>query len=211
MNDGSIQRRSRKLDEPQYSIWASGGTWLALFAIASAFLAWGILSLPFNGVVRGMILLFAIIGVAVACGAGWFGWLSKSSLPALDRTPLDARVREVRGVSGEDSPDDRDEAEARMILVSYAGVDGQVYTAWIGDLIHESSIDRFAPGSYCQVYAFQDPRLGGSTVFLTEAHNGVWRSGTMLSEVHGTGQVLSYQQPAPGSPFLDENSRWRFA
>lgn len=56
----------------------------------------GILSLPFDGAVRAMMLFFAVIVAAVACGVGWLETMSNTSLPVLDHTPRMARVREIR-------------------------------------------------------------------------------------------------------------------
>lgn len=199
------QRPGRKKG-PDSSIWTEGRTWIALFLIGSALLAWGILSLPLDGAVRGMILFVAILAAATACCIAWLEAMSNTPLPVLNPTPRIARVREIREW---DNPDTTSEAETKKIIVEYSGDDGQTHTAWLGDLVHESSIDRFTRGSCWQVYAFADPEMADTMVLLTEEHDDVWRNGYMITGVHENFEFLAHQQPAPGSPFL--NGKRRFA
>lgn len=48
-------------------------------------------------------------------------------------------------------------------------------------------------------------------MFLTEAHDDVWRSGTYLwLGDRGEVRTEQFRKPRPGSPFLGEDSPWRF-
>ncbi|MFD5225585.1 hypothetical protein ACFWHT_08195 [Microbacterium sp. NPDC058342] len=120
-------------------------------------------------------------------------------LPALDRTPRSARVI----LASEDSEG------AQTIAVRYRGVDGKKHDADLADLIDDSWLDRFAPDSTWQVYAFRNPQLANAVVFLTEAHDDVWRDGYKLDGVRLGGEGGPVR-PGPGSPFLREDSKWRF-
>lgn len=124
---------------------------------------------------------------------------TRGPLPALDRTPRTARV--VLNA---------DDGEGHTLLLRYRGVDGHTHSAQLADYPDETWIDRFTPGSTWQVYAFRDPELADSVVFLTEVHDEVWRAGYVLDGVRigGEGGPL---KPAPGSPFLREDSKWGFS
>lgn len=198
-------RRPHRKQGPNGSIWTDGGTWFGLFLISSVLLSWGILSLPLDGTVRGVMLFFAILVVAIACGVGWFQAMSSTPLPALDHTPRVARVREIREW---DQPDTTAEAQTKKGIVDYDGADGKTHTAWLGDLINEASIDRFTPESSWHVYAFADPDLADTMVLLTEAHDDVRRSGYLITGLHGNTEFSSLQQPAAGSPFLNGKRRF---
>ncbi|CPW40509.1 Uncharacterised protein [Mycobacteroides abscessus subsp. bolletii] len=198
-------RRPHRKQGPNGSIWTDGGTWFGLFLISSVLLSWGILSLPLDGTVRGVMLFFAILVVAIACGVGWFQAMSSTPLPALDHTPRVARVREIREW---DQPDTTAEAQTKKVIVDYDGADGKTHTAWLGDLINEASIDRFTPESSWHVYAFADPDLADTMVLLTEAHDDVRRSGYLITGLHGNTEFSSLQQPAAGSPFLNGKRRF---
>jgi len=146
---------------------------------------------------------FAIPGVgsvvftAIAALGTWMQ--TRRPLPALDRTPRSARVT----LNTED-------AEGRQdIIVRYEGVDGERHDAELADLIDASCLHRFAPGATWQVYAFRDPKLADSVVFLTEAHDDVWRDGYKLDGVRLGGEGGPVR-PGPGSPFLREDSKWSF-
>ncbi len=206
MSRSSEDRRSRRRDGSRGSIWTDRGTWIGLFLISSVLPAWAILSLPLDGAWRGSILFVALMLTAVACGAGWLGAISNRPLPALDRAPRVARVREV--VCQWDQPDTTEEEEARRIIVEYLGGDGRTHVAHLGDLIHESSIDRFTPESPWHVYAFADPELADTMVLLTESHDDVRRSGYLITGLHGNTEFSSLQQPASGSPFLNGKRRF---
>lgn len=198
-------RRPHRKQGPNGSIWTDGGTWFGLFLISSVLLSWGILSLPLDGTVRGVMLFFAILVVAIACGVGWLQAMSSTPLPALDHTPRVARVREIREW---DQPDTTAEAQTKKVIVDYDGADGKTHTAWLGDLISEASIDRFTPESSWHVYAFADPDLADTMVLLTEAHDDVRRSGYLITGLHGNTEFSSLQQPAAGSPFLNGKRRF---
>lgn len=198
-------RRPHRKQGPNGSIWTDGGTWFGLFLIGSVLLSWGILSLPLDGTVRGVMLFFAILVVAIACGVGWLQAMSSTPLPALDHTPRVARVREIREW---DQPDTTAEAQTKKVIVDYDGADGKTHTAWLGDLINEASIDRFTPESSWHVYAFADPELADTMVLLTEAHDDVRRSGYLITGLHGNTEFSSLQQPAAGSPFLNGKRRF---
>ncbi|SKU72683.1 Uncharacterised protein [Mycobacteroides abscessus subsp. bolletii] len=198
-------RRPHRKQGPNGSIWTDGGTWFGLFLISSVLLGWGILSLPLDGTVRGVMLFFAILVVAIACGVGWLQAMSSTPLPALDHTP---RVARVRGIREWDQPDTTAEAKTKKVIVDYDGADGKTHTAWLGDLINEASIDRFTPESSWHVYAFADPELADTMVLLTEAHDDVRRSGYLITGLHGNTEFSSLQQPAAGSPFLNGKRRF---
>ncbi|WP_396911132.1 hypothetical protein [Mycolicibacterium sp.] len=207
MNRAPESRRPHRKQGSDVSIWTDGGTWFGLFLIGSVLLGWGILSLPLGGAVCGSILFVAILLAAVGCGCGWLESISNTPLPTLDRRPRIARVREV--VCQWDQPDTTEEEEARRIIVEHLGGDGRTHVAHLGDLIHESSIDRFTPESRWQVYAFADPELATTMVLLTESHDDVRRSGYLITGLHGNTEFSSLQHPAAGSPFL--NGKRRFA
>lgn len=138
------------------------------------------------------------LGLTAVAGLGM--WMqTRGPLPALDRTPRPARV-----------VINADDAEGGQSLVlRYRGVDGEEYEAELADLIDDTWLDRFAPGSVWQVYAFRDLSLANTVVFLTEEHDEVWRDGYKLDGVRlgGEGGPIA---PGPGSPFLREDSRWTF-
>lgn len=205
MTSSPERRRPRRREGSDGSIWTDGGTWVGMFLISSVLLAWGILSLPLGGAERGMILFFAILVAATACGIAWLETLSNTPLPTLDHTHRVARVREIREW---DNPDTTSEAETKRMIVDYDGADGRTHTAWLGDLIHPSSIERFTPESRWQVYAFADPDLADTMVLLTESHDDVWRNGYMVTGLHRNFEFLVHQPSAPGSPFLNRKRRF---
>lgn len=152
------------------------------------------------------VLMWIVIGVGVLA-VPFLVWMfvdlhraTRGPLPALDRTPRTARVI-LR-------TDDADGGQT--IIVEYRGADGEGHDAQLADLIHDSWEDRFGPGSRWQVHAFRDPDLADSVVFLTEAHNEVWRVGYKLDGVRIGGEGGPVK-PGPGSPFLRDDSKWRFA
>lgn len=205
MTGAADSRRLGPVNGSRSSLWTDGGTWFGLFLISSVLLGWGILSLPLDGTVRGVMLFFAILVVAIACGVGWLQAMSSTPLPALDHTP---RVARVRGIREWDQPDTTAEAKTKKVIVDYDGADGKTHTAWLGDLINEASIDRFTPESSWHVYAFADPELADTMVLLTEAHDDVRRSGYLITGLHGNTEFSSLQQPAAGSPFLNGKRRF---
>lgn len=139
----------------------------------------------------------AVVFTAIAALGMWLQ--TRQPLPALDRTPRSARVT----LNTEDS-------EGRQgITVRYRGADGEKHDAELADLIADSWLGEFTPGTTWQVYAFRDPRLANSVVFLTEAHDDVWRDGYKLDGVRLGGESGPVT-PGPGSPFLREDSKRRF-
>jgi len=146
---------------------------------------------------------FTVLGVGtILCTVLTFVGLRMQTsrpLPPLDRTPRPARVMF--------NVDDADGGQS--LTVRYAGADGREHDAELADLIDDSWRDRFAPGSTWQVYAFREPRLADTVVFLTEAHEEVWRDGYKLDGVRLGGEGGPVK-PGPGSPFLGEESAWRF-
>ncbi|WP_067431772.1 hypothetical protein [Nocardioides jensenii] len=151
------------------------------------------------------VLMWGGVGAAVLTAALLIHMLvvlhkaTRGPLPALDRTPRTARV--VLNA---------DDDEGHTLLLRYRGVDGHKHHAQLADCPDETWIDRFAPGTTWEVYAFLDPNLADSVVFLTEAHEEVRRAGYVLDGVRigGEGGPL---EPAPGSPFLGEDSKWGFS
>ncbi|MFE0266256.1 hypothetical protein ACFWZ7_03400 [Nocardiopsis alba] len=151
------------------------------------------------------VLMWIVIGIGVVSVLpaipGFVGMYraTRGPLPALDRTPRTARVT----LNAEDADG------GRTILVEYRDEGGSGHDAQLADLIHESWEGRFTPGTRWQVYTFRAPELADSVVFLTEAHDDVWRDGWKLDGVRigGEGGPL---KPGPGSSFLREDSKWRF-
>jgi hypothetical protein len=139
----------------------------------------------------------AVLGAAVA----FLGLQleTRRPLPALDRTPRSAKVL----YSAED-------AEGRQILtVLYRGHDDNEHKAELADVIDDSWQDRFTRGTTWQVYAFRDPMLADSVVFLTEQHHDIWRSGYKLDGVR-LGSEGGPVKPGRGSPFFRSNSKRKF-
>lgn len=124
---------------------------------------------------------------------------TRGPLPALDRTPRTATVI----LSADDG-------EGHTLLLQYTGADGEPHNAQLADYPDEIWFDEFVPGSIWQVFTFRDPDLTDSVVFLTEAHDEVWRAGYVLDGVRIGGESGPLK-PGPGSPFLREDGKWRFA
>ncbi|OFV76951.1 hypothetical protein [Rhodococcus erythropolis] len=169
------------------ALFGGGALWLAWTDWGRPVLTWIGIGIA---VLTAALLIYMFISLHRA---------TRGPLPALDRTPRTARA--VLSV---------DDSEGHTILLRYRGVDGHRHSAQLADYPDETWIDKFAPGSTWQVYSFRDPDLAESVVFLTEAHDDVWRAGYVLDGVRigGEGGPL---KPAPGSPFLRGDSRWRFA
>lgn len=154
----------------------------------------------------GPVLMWIVIGIGTLCLVLTIPTFvrmfraTRCPLPALDPTPRTARVILHA-----------DDAEGgQTILVEYRGSDGQGHDAQLADVIHETWKDRFVAESRWQVYAFRNPELSDSVVFLTEAHDDVWRDGWKLDGVRIGGEGGPVK-PSPGSPFLRADSKWRFA
>lgn len=84
------------------------------------------------------------------------------------------------------------------VQVRYTGADGEDRRAWLADVIHESWLDRFAPGSVWQIYPYSPET---TRVVLTEAHDDVWRRGWNVDGVYGLGGNSGPVDIGPGSPF----------
>lgn len=174
-------------------IFASCGVFAALVVIAEL-QGWG------------RVLMWVVIGVLALCAAASIPAfvrmfrMTRGPLPSLDRTTRTARV-----VLHADDADG-----GRTILVAYRDAAGDRRTAQLADIVHESSDARFSPGSHWEVYAFRDLELADSVVFLTEAHDDVWRDGYRLDGVRIGGETGPLK-PGPGSPFLRHGSKWEFA
>lgn len=136
-----------------------------------------------------------IIGFALfwALCMVWILWSTSQPLPPLDRVARTATVLYLF-----------DENDSDAVMVSYVDAHGQTRQAGLADLIHESWLDRFTPGSTWQVYAFRDPQ---PRVLLTEAHEDVVRCGYTLSGIRLGGESGPVRI-GPGSPFL--HGRWKF-
>lgn len=125
-------------------------------------------------------------------------------LPALDRTPRTATV-----TANEESDF---QTGWPGLYVSYTGTDGKRHDVHLADHVDGSWLDRFPVGSTCEVYAFADPALADTVVFLTEAHDDVRRMGIYLwLGVRGVVQTGQFKKPRPGSPFFREGTTWEFA
>lgn len=153
----------------------------------SASLAW---TYALSGLVVVVVSAWVIIGVYRR---------TRGPLPALDRTSRSARVI----VNGEDVDGDQ------ILRVEYEGADGAPHEAQLADVVHDSWVQRFAPGTQWQVYAFRDAPFADTVVFLTEAHDDVWRDGFRLDGVRLGGESGPVK-PGPRSPFLHDDSRWKF-
>jgi len=141
------------------------------------------------GVITGGLTLYMVVEMLI---------LTRRPLPALDRTARTATV--VLNAS---------DGESRTLLLHYIGADGEAYNAQLADYIDDSWDEAFAPGSEWQVYAFRDPDLADTVVFLTEAHDEVCRSGYVLDGVRIGGESGPVKR-GPGSPFLRTPSKWTF-
>lgn len=118
-------------------------------------------------------------------------------VPSIDRSrTYTATVRYVR------PPDDG--GGTGVVMVDYEDADGETRRAGLGDVIHDSWIDRFEEGSRWQVHAYDPP---GPRVVLTEVHDEVWRCGWNLDGVHIGGQSGPVD-PGPGSPFRHRPRRY---
>ncbi|WP_326698504.1 hypothetical protein OG909_14935 [Streptomyces sp. NBC_01754] len=172
-------------------------TGIAVFVGVLAWLSWtdwGRTVRIWGGIIGGAVTVVLMIWTFVELHRR-----TRGPLPAIERTPLTARVvLHAADVDG-----------GQCLLLKYRGIDGAAYDAQLADVIHESWEDRFALGTTWQVYAFRDPGLAETVVFLTEAHEDVWRSGYKLDGVRigGEGGPL---KPGPGSPFLREDGKWGF-
>lgn len=140
-------------------------------------------------VVVAALLIHLVIDVLV---------LTRKPLPALDRTARTATV--VLNAS---------DGEGRTLLLHYIGANGDAHDAQLADYIDDSWEESFAPGSEWQVYAFRDPDLADTVVFLTEAHDEVCRCGYVLDGVRIGGESGPVKR-GPGSPFLGTSSKWTF-
>lgn len=151
------------------------------------------------------VLMWILIGIGAVCvlvimptSVRMFR-ATRGPLPALDRTPRTGRV-----ILCADDPEG-----GQTILVEYRGDHGEGHDAQLADVIDESWEGRFAPGTRWEVYAFRDPELADSVVFLAEVHDEVWRSGWKLDGVRIGGECGPVK-PGPGSPFLRAGSTWEF-
>lgn len=152
----------------------------------------------------GDVLLWGGGVAAVAVAALWIHVVmdilvrTRKPLPALDRTARTATV--VLNAN---------DGESRTLLLRYIGANGLACNAQLADYIDDSWEDTFAPGSEWQVYAFRDPDLADTVVFLTEAHDEVCRCGYVLDGVRIGGESGPVKR-GPGSPFLSASSKWTF-
>jgi|GEM_PF-4741443 len=120
-------------------------------------------------------------------------------LPALDRTPRNGTVVGIRTGAAE-----------RPLLtydIAYSGVDGRTHRAQLADEIDVPWRRHFKVGSRWQVVAHRDPALASTRVFLSDAHDEVWRCGYVLDGVH-----IRFpdgdRERGPGSPFLNDTGRF---
>src|SRR5690606_14648662 len=160
-----------------------GVWWLAAQGWGDVLIWGGIVA----GVIVGGLMLHLIVDLSIR---------TRKPLPALYRTVRIATV--VLNAN---------DGESRTLLLQYAGADGEAHNAQLADYIDDDWDEAFAPGSEWQVYAFRDPGLSDTVVFLTEAHDEVWRSGYVLDGVRIGGESGPVKR-APGSPFLSATSKW---
>ncbi|MFI6346409.1 hypothetical protein [Streptomyces sp. NPDC050560] len=195
--------RSLRAGEPA-SVWAGEalsafgwGAEIFLFLAGTPYVFWrGLDTFPewapaVAGMGIGLFTAIAFLGVRLQL---------RRPLPALDRTPRSARVL----FNTDDAEGEQD------ITLRYRGIDGKDHDPALADLIDDSWRDRFAPGTTWQVYAFGDPKLADTVVFLTEAHDDIWRKGYKLNGVRLGGESGPVTPPGPGSPFFRADSKWVF-
>lgn len=116
--------------------------------------------------------------------------VAQRPIPMIDRSvSYTATVLSI-ATSGEEAID--------LVVVEYVDGAGETRTAILADVVDDSWIDRFTPGSRWDVYAFTVP---GPRVALTEIHDEVVRSGWNLDGVHLGGDHGPVVPPQPGSPF----------
>ncbi|WP_097865760.1 hypothetical protein [Streptomyces sp. rh34] len=89
-----------------------------------------------------------------------------------------------------------DSAEAN-VKVEYVDADGTTQQTYLADVIDDSWLDRFTPGSIWQIYPYSPAT---TRVVLTGAHNDVWRCGYNLDGVY-MGGMSGPIDVGPGSPF----------
>jgi hypothetical protein len=103
------------------------------------------------------------------------------------------------------------DSNSRLTIVEYVGTDGERHRADLADGIADESAGEFAGGTEIEVYAFCDPDLADSVDFLTEAHDEVLRDGTWTNGVRFGQSGNHFAPPRPGSPFLADGVKWKFA
>ncbi|UOQ57025.1 hypothetical protein MUN78_15385 [Leucobacter allii] len=84
------------------------------------------------------------------------------------------------------------------VRVAYVDADGEARERYLADVIDDSWLDRFAPGSVWWIHAYSPET---TRVVLTEAHEEVWRCGWNVDGVHGLGGSSGPVDVGPGSPF----------
>ena len=194
--------RSWRRGEPT-PVWAGEALSASGWTVMTLCLGAGIPYVFWRGVHALPEWAFAVPGAGAAVGTaiailGLRLQISRP-LPALDRTPRTARVM-FHG----------DDAEGgQSLALRYRGHDGEDHNAELADLIDESWLGRFAPGTTWLIYAFRVRKLADTVVFLTEEHDDVWRNGYKLDGVRLGGESGPVRT-GPGSPFFRADSTWVF-
>ncbi|GAA4922965.1 hypothetical protein LX16_5074 [Stackebrandtia albiflava] len=140
--------------------------------------------------------IFVVILVVGVAGVLVMLMLHRRRLPALDWTPRQATVSGTVTFT----PDAESHMPVHHLVTVTVDIDGETLQAAIADIVHESCLDRFAPGTTWSVYAFKDPHVfdhdHGSRVILTESHDDVVRAGYDL------GSLTMHNDSGPGSDLL---------
>jgi len=137
----------------------------------------------------------AAVGVLFAVGMPLLIWRAMRKrdrpIPLIDRSRAYPAT-----VVGTYDTSDSETAEAN-VKVEYVDAEGATRQTYLADVIDDSWLDRFRPGSVWKIYPYSPE---STRVVLTEAHDEVWRCGWNLDGVYMGGQSGPVDR-GPGSPF----------
>lgn len=173
------------------------GMWIAVVALA-AWLVIGFVRSPEAGWIERTIVVIPLLTLLLVIVIDHV--FSRSTLPALDRTP---RRAIVTGRTHRDTePDSEGVCDPYELVSVRVDIDGESLDAQIADIIDPASLDLFVDGSQWFVYAFVDRSVHGDDawnrrVILSERHDDVIRSGYNL-----TTRTLRGGLPGTGSDLL---------
>lgn len=137
----------------------------------------------------------AVVGVLFVVGMPMLIWRAIRNrdrpIPLIDRSrAYPARVVDTYDTSASET------AETN-VRVEYLDSAGATRLTYLADVIDDSWLDRFTPGSIWQIYPYSPE---STRVVLTEAHDEVWRCGWNLDGVYIGGQSGPVDV-GPGPPF----------
>jgi len=172
------------------------GMWIAVVVLGAWFVI-GFIRSPEASWPERMIVLILLGALLLVVTVDHV--FSRSTLPALDRTPHRAIV--TGRTQRDTEPDSEGVCNPYELVSVRVDVDGDSLDAQIADIIDPASLDRFVEGSQWFVYAFEDRDAQGDDawhrrVILTEQHDDVIRSGynlttrTLRGGLAGTGSDL---------------------